>query len=126
MIYKTQTHWPITTIKAQLKEKAQGLGFGILNSYEFKKILCDKGLNIEKEVTVYELCNPKVAQEALNNFIDISVYLPCRLSIYEENGQTVLATISIEDILNAVDVDEEFEIQMKEIFNNMRALMNVW
>lgn len=126
MIYKTQTHYPVDRVKAQLTVKAKQLGFGILGSYEFKKILAEKGFAIEQDITVYELCNPAGAQKALSSMPDISVYLPCRLSIYEENGVTTLATIGIEDMLQAVDVDEEFKKHMSEIFQNIRALMNAW
>jgi len=126
MIYKTQTQWPLDAVKTQLTEKAKQLGFGVLGSYEFKKILTEKGFDIEQDITVYELCNPAGAQEALNNVPDISVYLPCRLSVYEEKGVTTLSTIGIEDMLQAVDVDEVFKKHMNEIFQNIRALMNAW
>jgi uncharacterized protein (DUF302 family) len=126
MIYKTQTQWPLDAVKTQLTQKAKQLGFGILGSYEFKKILKEKGFDIEQDITVYELCNPAGAQEALNNVPDISVYLPCRLSVYEEKGVTTLSTIGIEDMLQAVEVDEVFKKHMNEIFQNIRALMNAW
>jgi uncharacterized protein (DUF302 family) len=61
---------------------------------------------------------------ALNAIPDISVYLPCRISVYEQNGMTVLATIGIDDMLNAVEVDDEFKQHMSEIFSNLRSLMN--
>ncbi len=126
MIYKTETTYPLETVKAQLAEKAKQLGFGILGSYEFKKLLKDRGFEITRDVTVYELCNPAAAHKALSTLPEISVYLPCKLSLYTQNGVTVLATIGIEDMLNAVDVDEEFKAHLQEIFNNIRALMNSW
>ena len=43
MIYKTETTYPLETVKAQLEEKAKQLGFGILGSYEFKKLLKERG-----------------------------------------------------------------------------------
>jgi uncharacterized protein (DUF302 family) len=126
MIYKTQTTYPLETVKAQLAKKAKQLGFGVLGSYEFKKILKEKGFDITRDITVYELCNPVAAHSALNALPEISVYLPCRLSIYNENGVTTLATIGIEDILRAGDIDGEFKEHMLEIFNKIRALMNSW
>ena len=126
MIYKINIEWPLETVKAQLEDKAKTVGFGILGSYEFKKILTTKGFPIEKNITVYELCNPAGAQKALNSMPDISVYLPCRLSVYEEDGGTTLATIGIEDMLQNVEVDEAFKSHMSEIFSNIRALMNAW
>ena len=126
MIYKTQTQWPLDAVKTQLTEKAKQLGFGVLGSYEFKKILTEKGFDIEQDITVYELCNPAGAQEALNNVPDISVYLPCRLSVYEEKGVTTLSTIGIEDMLQNIEVDDVFKKHMNAIFQNIRALMNAW
>ena len=126
MIYTTQTTYPLETVKAQLAEKAKQLGFSILGSYEFKKILKEKGFEITKDITVYELCNPVAAHTALNTLPEISVYLPCRLSVYHENGMTVLATIGIEDILDAENIDGKLKEHMLEIFNNIRALMNSW
>ena len=126
MIYKTETTYPLETVKAQLEEKAKQLGFGILGSYEFKKLLKERGFEITRDVTVYELCNPAAAHKALSTLPEISVYLPCKLSLYTQNGVTVLATIGIEDMLNAVDVDDALKAHLQEIFNNIRALMNSW
>ncbi len=124
MIYKIQTNTPLQVVKAQLEENAKVMGFGVLGSHDFKKILKNKGFELETEVTVYEICNPPAAHMALSAITDISVYLPCRISIYEENGTTVLATIGMEDIMNSVDVDDTFKEHMSKIFNNLRALMN--
>ncbi len=102
------------------------MGFGLLKTYEFKKILEGKGFPIEKEISVFELCNPPGAQQALSNLPEISVYLPCRLSVYEENGGTTLATIGVEDIVSAVEVDEEFKAFMSILFANLKQLMHSW
>lgn len=126
MIYKITTKYPLETVKSQMEEQAKTVGFGVLGSYEFKKILQNKGYEIETDITVYELCNPAAAQAALNTAPEISVYLPCRLSVYEEEGKTVLATIGIEDMLGALSVDEDFKQHMSEIFDRVRALMNAW
>ena len=62
---------------------------------------------------------PTGAQNALDVLPEVSVYLPCRLSVYEEEGKTVLATIGIEDMLQAIDTDEEFKAFMLEIFHKI-------
>jgi uncharacterized protein (DUF302 family) len=46
-----------------------------------------------RECRVIEVCNPKQAQVVLNQAIEISTALPCRISVYEESGRTILATI---------------------------------
>ncbi len=126
MIYKIETNTTKQTIENEIEEKAKALGFGVLNAYNFTKILESKGFPIEQEITVFELCNPQGAHDALTNIAEISVYLPCRLSVYEENGKTILATIGFEDILNAVKVDEDFKVFMSVLFENLQKLMLSW
>jgi uncharacterized protein (DUF302 family) len=131
MIYTVQTTQPISTIKMQLESKAKEVGFGLLNSYEFQNILASKGFPIDKNITVYELCNPKAAQEALSTIPAISVYLPCRISIYVDEAKTTLVTIGFEDILNAIEIDEDFpthlfETHMINTFENLKKLMHSW
>ncbi len=126
MIYKVQTQIPITQVKEELESKAKVLGFGVLHQYDFKKILRDKGYPIEKDITVYELCNPSGAQHVLTQFSEISAYLPCRISVYEEDGSTWLATIGLDDIVQAIDVDESFQSYMSILFANLKKVMESW
>ncbi len=62
MIYTTHTTQHINIVKKELEEKAKARGFGVLKIYEFKKMLEDKGFPIEKDIIVFELCNPSGAQ----------------------------------------------------------------
>ena len=126
MIYKIETNMSKDIIAKELEDKAKAMGFGVLHHYDFKKMLKEKAFPIERDITVFELCNPSGAQQALTAMPDISVYLPCRLSVYEENGKRVLATIGFEDILNAITVDEEFQGFMQELFENLKRLMHSW
>lgn len=126
MIYKVNTKHTMDEIKNQLEDKAKEIGFGVLNTYDFKQILQNKGFPIEKEITVFEICNPPGAQQALSKIAEISVYLPCRISIYEENGYCTLATIGFEDMLSAVDVDDNFKTHMLIIFENLKRVMHSW
>ena len=126
MIYTVQTSTNINTVKQELESKAKEANFGLLNTYAFKQILETKGFPIEKDITVYELCNPSGAQQALSVIAAISVYLPCRLSVYEENGETTLATIGFEDMLNTVEADDNFKSHMTIIFENLKRVMHSW
>jgi len=126
MIYKITTEVPLAQVKEELANHSKESGFGVLGSYEFKKILEAKGNPIDKDITVYELCNPVAAQGALSLIPEISVYLPCRLSVYEENGKTVLATINIQDIMASVDVNDEFKEHMNSVYEYLQNIMKSW
>ena len=68
MVYSVTTSTDINTVKQELEAKAKEVSFGLLNTYEFKRILTEKGFPIEKDITVFELCNPAGAQQALRVF----------------------------------------------------------
>jgi len=126
MIYTTKANAAIDTVKTELEAKAKEVGFGFLKSYEFQNILESKGFPIEKDITVFELCNPPGAQQALSELAAISVYLPCRISVYENDGVTTLSTIGFDDILSSVDVDERFKSFMTILFENLKKVMHSW
>jgi len=126
MTYTVTTTTDIETVKEELESKAKEVGFGLLNSYEFKRILEEKGFPIEKDITVFELCNPAGAQQALTYLSEISVYLPCRISLYQENGITTLSTIGLEEIVKTFKVDERFASYMTILFENLKQVMHGW
>jgi len=88
--------------------------------------LKEKGHPIQRDITVFELCNPIAAQEALSTHPEVSVYLPCRISIYEKDGNTVLSTIGIEDMLKNFDIDDEFKSHMNGVFDKLKKLLASW
>ena len=126
MVYSVSTKTDINTVKQELEAKAKTASFGLLKSYEFKRILEDKGYPIETDITVFELCNPAGAQQALTYLSEISVYLPCRISLYEHNGVTTLSTIGLEEIVNSFEVDTRFKSYMSTLFENLKQVMHSW
>jgi len=67
--------------------------FGVLGSIDIRQKLQEKGLIFDRECLVFEVCNPQAAKQVLDANPAISTVLPCRISVYQENGQTRLATI---------------------------------
>ena len=126
MLYTTHTNTDIEIIKAELESKAKEMGFGLLNTYEFKNILEEKGFPIDQEICVFEVCNPAGAQKALSYIPEISIYLPCRLSVYEENGGTTLSTIGLDEMVSVVEVDEAFKAFMNTLFTKLKKVMHSW
>lgn len=126
MLYTVTVKTDLQTIKDEIESKAKELGFGILKEYPFKNILQEKGHPIQRDITVLELCNPIAAQEALSKHPEVSVYLPCRISLYEKDGNTILSTIGIDDMLQNFDVDNEFKTHMTNVFDSLKKLLASW
>lgn len=124
MVYSKYISTDIDSVKANISQKASEQGFGILKEYNFKALLKEKGFPIDRDITVYELCNPAAAQEALTNHPELSVYLPCRLSLYQDDKGVVLSTIGIEDILENFELETSLKTKLYAIFERIKALVD--
>ncbi|MBT5933911.1 DUF302 domain-containing protein [Sulfurimonas sp.] len=126
MLYTVKSNVDLKTIKDEIPEKAKDNGLGILNEYPFKDILKAKGHPIEQDITVYELCNPVTAEEVLSKYPEVSVYLPCRVSVYEKDGQVILSTVEMDEITKNFDIDDMVKNHMNEVFHNLKKMLNSW
>ena len=68
-------------------------GFGVMTTHDMKATMAKKGVEFTQDCTVFEVCNPHQAKKVLEANLAISTALPCRISVYREGGETVLATI---------------------------------
>lgn len=84
---------PLETVCQRLVEIATNHKFGVLGTHNLREKMEIKGVPFARECRVIEVCNPGHAQVVLNQAIEISTALPCRISVYEEGGRTILATI---------------------------------
>lgn len=103
LILTRTTATPLETVWARLPEISTAHKFGVQAVHNLREKMESKGVPFARECRVLEICNPKHAQVVLNQAITISTALPCRISIYEENGRTVLATIKPTMLLTMFD-----------------------
>jgi uncharacterized protein (DUF302 family) len=78
----------------KLKEAVPNNKFGILHSYDIKQILASKGQKITESCYVFEICNPVVAKNILEQDMDLASILPCRISVYTKGGSTKVSMAS--------------------------------
>ena len=78
---------------ADLQAVAKRHGFGTLHVYDLKETLTAKGYPQTKECLVLSVCNPAQANRVLGLDFSMNVALPCRISVYEDGGQTRISMI---------------------------------
>ena len=93
LLITRSTTLPLETVCQRLTEVATSHKFGVLATHNLREKMESKGVPFSRECRVIEVCNPQQAQVVLNQSIEISTALPCRISVYEESGRTILATI---------------------------------
>lgn len=93
MLYRIQSEKKIPDAARDLEAAAQRNRFGVLGVHDLKGKMQEKGVAFNRACLVYEVCNPHQAKKVLEEGMEISTALPCRISVYEEGGKTTLATI---------------------------------
>ncbi len=114
---------PLNAVCARLLEVAQKHQFGVLGEQNLREKMASKGVQFSRECRVFEVCNPQQAKVVLEQSMEISTALPCRIAVYVEGGKTVLATIKPTALLamfgasDARAVAQEVEDAMTKIMD---------
>jgi uncharacterized protein (DUF302 family) len=94
-------------------------GFGVLHVHDLGATLRKKGLAFDEQCQVFEVCNPVQAAKVLAADMQLNMALPCRISVYTEQGKTKIGFIKPQAMLSSlskdpmlVDVGKEVEAKM--------------
>jgi uncharacterized protein (DUF302 family) len=93
MLYIRESSRPIDEVCGLIEKAAVENKFGILATHDLKKKMEEKGLPFDHECKIIEVCNPQQAKNILAAELTLSAALPCRISVYEEQGKTKITTI---------------------------------
>jgi uncharacterized protein (DUF302 family) len=91
MLLKMSTRKKLVEARAALERAARFHRFAVLQVHDLKETLRKEGLDLQSECLIYEICNSEMAKCVLDQDMAVSALLPCRVSLYEEDGQTVFA-----------------------------------
>ena len=106
MIYEKTSPRPHAEVELRLQEAARRHQFGILHTLDLKGTLHEKGIDIEDEVRVFDVCNPKAASQALRENLAVATVLPCRIAVYTTKLGTSIATVRPTDLLGATGLKQ--------------------
>ena len=93
MLIQLSTEKSVTDAAAALQVAVQANHFGVMQVHNLKETMAKKGVELAHECLIFEVCQPQQAKKVLDQNMSISTALPCRISVYEEGGKTVLATL---------------------------------
>ena len=101
MTYSKHSSRTSGEVEARLREAAARHKFGILHVHDLKQTLHSKGIELGSDCKVYDVCNPQAASKALHTEMSVSTVLPCRISIFSDDGGCTIATVKPTDLLKA-------------------------
>lgn len=123
MLYRKQTDKSVDQVFQDLEAAAKAHGFGVLHHYDFKQTLEGKGFPLANECRVLEVCNPKQASEVLAVDMALNMALPCRVSIYQDGGKTIVGMIPPTAVLKLVSDDPRIAPAAKLVEDTMEKII---
>lgn len=79
--------------------------FGVLHVHDLGNTLRGKGVDFKDECKVFEVCNPGQAAKVMGLDMRLNMALPCRISVYTEQGQTRIGLIRPAEMLAGLSQD---------------------
>ena len=79
--------------------------FGVLHVHDLGSTLRSKGVDFKDECKVFEVCNPGQAAKVMGLDMRLNMALPCRISVYTEQGQTRIGLIKPATMLAGLSQD---------------------
>ncbi|MCX5870169.1 MAG: DUF302 domain-containing protein [Deltaproteobacteria bacterium] len=123
MLIKVFTDKTVSETAAALQTAVEANHFGVMQVHNLKESMAKKGVEFAHECLIYEVCQPKQAKKVLDANMSLSTALPCRISIFEEDGKTVLATLNPTMLLGMFNAPH-LEGVAREVENTIVKIMN--
>jgi len=113
MYYIVETEKTFDEAAADLDSAVKHHGFGVLHVHDLGSTLRSKGIAFEEDCKVFEVCNPAQAAKVLSTDMRLNMALPCRISVFTDNGHTKIGLIKPAQMLSALS-DEESLVEVSE------------
>ena len=104
MLFKLSTDKTVSETAVAVQAAVEANHFGVMQVHNLKETMAKKGVEFARECLIFEVCQPQQAKKVLDENMSVSTALPCRISVYEEDGKTVLATLKPTTLLAMFNV----------------------
>lgn len=90
MIYEKKTKKSFEQAILSITEELKKRKFGVLWSMNFKDKMAEHDIDFKNNFVILEVCNPQKANEVLTKHIDMGYFLPCKMVVYENEGEVII------------------------------------
>ncbi len=107
-----------------VRKAVENKGWVVFQVYDYKEILAVKGFK-QKPLKIIEICSGKYANQLLNKNRLISLCMPCKINVLEEDGKVKIIGMKptiISQFFSEVSKEEAKEVEkdIKEIIDNAK------
>ena len=115
MYYTVETSKSFEQAAADLDTAVKKHGFGVLHVHDLGNTLRSKGIAFDEQCRVFEMCNPAQAAKVLAADMRLNMALPCRISVFTQQGRTIIGLIKPVAMLEALSQDPALRQVAKEV-----------
>ncbi|MGE0051330.1 MAG: DUF302 domain-containing protein [Arcobacter sp.] len=105
MQYMEISNKSVQEVIDSLKEVASKYKYGIQHIHNVKETLNSKGIDLGNECQIVDICNPIVAQKFLSEDMSLSIIMPCKISVYTQDGDKLIAMNSLVQLVDDINPD---------------------
>ena len=125
MQYMEVTDKSVQEVIDSLKEVTAKYKYGIQHIHNVKETLKSKGIDLGNECQIVDICNPIVAQKFLTEDMSLSIIMPCKISVYTQDGETMIAMNSLVQLVDDINPDlielaQETQQQLLQIIDEVK------
>jgi uncharacterized protein (DUF302 family) len=124
MYYIVDTTKSFTQASADLEQAVTRLGFGVLHVHDLGATLRSKGIAFAEQCKIFEVCNPQQAARVLSTDMRLNMALPCRISVFTQNGTTRIGLIRPVQMLAALSNDAALAQVAREVEDKTVQMVN--
>lgn len=124
MYYIVESNKTFDTASNDLELAVKENNFGVLHIHNLGATLRSKGINFQEECKVFEVCNPGQASEVLSVDMRLNMALPCRISVYTEEGKVKIGYIKPIEMLGALSNDSSLIQIANEVEKSMIKMVS--
>ncbi len=115
MYYIVETNKSFNQASIDLESAVKRHSFGVLAVHDLGATLRSKGIAFSEECKVFEVCNPGQTAKVLSTDMRLNMALPCRISVFTEQGKTKIGLIKPVQMLSALSQDAALIHVAKEV-----------
>jgi uncharacterized protein (DUF302 family) len=124
MYYIVETDKSFEQASTDLELAVKAHGYGVLHIHDLGGTLRSKGIAFENNCKIFEVCNPSQAAKVLATDMRLNMALPCRISVYTEQGRTKIGLIKPVQMLSALSQDVALVEVAKEVENKTMQMVD--
>lgn len=124
MYYIVESDKSFYEASVDLEEVVLRLGFSVLHIHDLGVTLRSKDIDYDEEAKVFEICSPRQTEKILAIDMRLNMALPCRISVFTENGATKIGLIRPLPMLAALSENSELIKVAREIEEKMIQMVD--